>query len=89
MAELSDLFCHRRDFTPNAPTAVNDECKCPNCGALNAFSKWIHHNGVDSGDFCEFCNDLHSCFECPSCGEYFGAAGTHKGDIEVVSQGGA
>ncbi len=90
MAELSDLFCHSSDFTPHAPTAVTNECKCPDCSKQNAFSKWIYHNGMDSGHFCESCNDFHSCFECPACGEYFGAAGSSSGDIEVAShKGGA
>lgn len=83
MAELDDLFVHRKDFRPNAPTSVTDECKCPECGARNAFSKWIAHNGMDSGYYCEDCNDFHSCFECPGCGEYFGAAGSWSNQIEV------
>lgn len=90
MAELSDLLCHRSDFTPHAPIAVSDECKCPHCGALNTFSKWIYHGAMGNGYFCYACNDVHSCFECPACGEYFGAAGSSSDQIEVVShKGGA
>lgn len=85
MADFSDLMCHRGDFKPHAPRAATDECKCPACGAINAFSKWIYHNGMHSGHFCEDCNDFHSCLECPACGEYFGAAGTHKDAIEVIN----
>lgn len=88
MANFSDLMCHRSDFTPHAPRAATDECKCPDCGTRNAFSKWIYHNGMDSGYFCESCNDFHSCFECPACGEYYGAAGSSNGVIEVVSHTG-
>lgn len=84
MADLSDLFCHRSDFKPHAPTAVTDECKCPDCGVWNSFSKWGYHEGIFSGYYCEDCNDFHSCFECPACGEYFGAAGSSSNDIEVA-----
>jgi hypothetical protein len=83
MAEMRDLDFHRDDFAPRAPVDVAQRCKCPDCGAWSPFSQWTYHNGTDSGYYCDDCNDFHSCFECPQCGEYFGAAGTYRESIVV------
>jgi hypothetical protein len=83
MAKLKDLFAHRKDFKPSAPTSTSDKCKCPECGHEAPFSEWEHHDGMSSGFYCEDCNDFHSCFECPGCGEFIGAAGSYSGQIEV------
>lgn len=83
MAKLDDLFAHRGNFKPRAPESEADRCKCPECGKVAPFGEWPYHKGMDSGFFCEECNDFHSCFECPSCGEFIGAAGSGTAPIEL------
>lgn len=85
MAKLDDLFAHCGDFKPRAPTSEADKCKCPECAHVAPFGDWNYHGGMDSGFWCEDCNDFHSCFECPSCGGYLGAAGSYAGAIEVMA----
>lgn len=87
MATLNDLFAHRDNFKPHAPESKADMCKCPECGNVAPFGEWPYHNGMDSGFFCGECNDFHSCFECPSCGEFIGAARHFAGRIEVTAAG--
>lgn len=74
MAKLDDLFGLRGHFKPQPPTRETEICKCPECGKSAPFSEWTFHNGLDSGSWCEDCEDFHACFECPNCGEQIGIA---------------
>jgi hypothetical protein len=69
----------------NAPESESDQCKCPRCSDAAPFGEWAFLDGITDGFWCEDCNDFHSCFECPSCGAFVGAAGHYVGRIEVVS----